>query len=89
MGQKDYNKLVENKAKLPENSKCVDCDTANPLWASVKYGTFFALGVYLDFVVSVNLNVWNKESYLPIQYGENANFIKYLIENNLDSIDRV
>lgn len=95
MSHKDYNKLVDAKSKLKENSTCIDCGLNNPKWASIRYGTFFclecaaihrSLGVYLDFVMSVNLNTWDKESYLPIEYGGNAKFKSYLKENNLESL---
>lgn len=98
MAEKDYKKLVENKSKLPENATCVDCGTKSPKWTSVRYGTFFclecaaihrSLGVYLDFVKSVGLDSWDRESYLPIEYGGNARFKEYLSEHGLDSLETV
>ncbi|KAM0681729.1 hypothetical protein GINT2_000243 [Glugoides intestinalis] len=96
MAAKDYKKHVEAKSKLPENAYCIDCRSKNPKWASTRYGTFFcldcaairrSLGVYLDFVKSVNLDLWDKESYLPIEYGGNKNFQDYLDQKGLSRLE--
>lgn len=96
MAEKDYKKLVETKSKQPENLYCVDCGTKSPKWASVRFGVFFcldcaalhrSLGVYLDFVKSVNLDNWDKESYLPIEYGGNKRFLSYLESKGLKNIE--
>jgi len=92
----EYRKRVEKNSKMPQNSKCVDCGASYPKWASVRYGTFFclecaalhrSLGVYLDFVKSIGLDSWDKESYLPIEYGGNDKFLEYLRQNGLDSLE--
>lgn len=96
MTVKDYKKLVEEKSKHPENATCVDCKVKNPKWASLRYGVFFcldcaaihrSLGVYLDFVKSVNLDEWDKEAYLPIEYGGNKKFSDYLKEKGLYNLE--
>lgn len=96
MAVKDYKKLVEEKSKQTENLSCIDCKVKNPKWASLRYGTFFcldcaaihrSLGVYLDFVKSVNLDEWDKESYLPIEYGGNKKFSDYLKDKGLNNLD--
>lgn len=94
MAQKDYKKLVEAKSKLGENQFCVDCRAKTPKWGSTMYGTFFclecaavhrSLGVYLDFVKNVTLDDWDEDSYLPMEYGGNQQFLKYLTDNNIDT----
>lgn len=96
MAERDYKKLTEEKSRLPENSKCVDCGVKSPKWASVRYGTFFcldcaaihrSLGIYLDFVKSVTLDGWDKEAYLPIEYGGNGRFQEYLKKIGLVGMD--
>lgn len=94
MAQKDYKKLVEAKSKQGGNQFCVDCNAKNPKWGSLMYGTFFclecaathrSLGVYLDFVKNVTLDDWDEEAYLPMEYGGNEKFLKYIAECNIDT----
>lgn len=96
MVEKDYRKLVESISKKQENMTCVDCDSKYPKWVSVRYGTFMcldcagihrSLGVYLDFVKSIGLDTWDKESYLPVKYGGNEKFKEYIQSQNISTSD--
>lgn len=95
MGGTKYQKLVESQSKLPHNDRCIDCGSKDPKWASTRYGTFFclecaaihrSLGVYLDFVKSVRLDDWDKNSFLPIEHGGNLKFQEYLNINGLSHL---
>lgn len=96
MTEKDYKKLVESISKKPENLTCVDCNSKNPKWVSARYGTFMcldcagvhrSLGVYLDFIKSIGLDTWDRESYLPVKYGGNSRFKEYLVSQEINDLD--
>lgn len=92
MTEKDYKKLVEEVSKQPDNMLCVDCNSRNPKWVSIRYGTFMcldcagmhrSLGVYLDFIKSIGLDTWSREAYLPVKYGGNKAFKEYIETHKL------
>lgn len=69
------------------NSKCVDCGTNTPLWASLSYGTYFCLecsgvhrnlGVHISFVRSLNMDSWSSEQQARMRAGGNTAFREYM-----------
>ncbi|KAI9218666.1 hypothetical protein BC828DRAFT_350197 [Blastocladiella britannica] len=68
------------------NQVCIECQSPNPQWASVSYGTFFcldcsgthrSLGVHLSFVRSITMDRWSQDQFRKMQMGGNAQFAAY------------
>ena len=78
--------------KQGENSKCVDCGTENPKWASMNNGVFLRLkcaGIHRSFGMSVSLirslqiDSWTENQLLYLTKGGNINFKNNLSEFNI------
>lgn len=93
MSEIDYRRELEIKLKEPDNRTCIDCNTRNPKWVSTRYGTFMclecagkhrSLGVYLDFIKSVSLDGWDRESFLPVEFGGNKKFRDFIKKEGIE-----
>jgi stromal membrane-associated protein len=80
--QLEFQKILENLLKEPDNKKCADCATAAPRWASANLGVFLcikcsgihrAMGTHISFVRSVSLDRWKPEEIAFMQSMGNAN----------------
>jgi len=68
--QAQFQKILEDLLKSPDNRECADCGTKAPRWASTNIGVFVcircsgihrSLGVHISKVKSVSLDKWSRE----------------------------
>ncbi|MEN2498080.1 MAG: Zn finger-containing GTPase- Activating Protein for ARF [Marteilia pararefringens] len=79
--------LRQKIQKIEGNSKCVDCGSDFPTWASLTFGILICyncagfhrgLGVNHSFVKSLNLDFWDRKSIDYMLDNGNDKFIKYI-----------
>jgi hypothetical protein len=79
----------------PANTKCVDCSTPNPQWASAKYGCYFCLecsgrhrglGVHIDFVRSVYMDSWKESEMRRMELGGNAVLTRLFMSKGIHTL---
>ncbi len=70
----------------PANTKCFDCGTFNPLWASINNGVFVCLscsglhrnlGVQVSAVRSLTLDSWTERQLKSMSLGGNQNMREF------------
>eukprot|EP00798_Chlamydomonas_sp_ICE-L_P013017 gene13017-3523_t len=101
MASADNLRILRQLQTSPDNRICSDCETKNPQWASVSYGTFFclecsgrhrSLGVHLSFVRSVSMDAWSNDQLKKMQCGGNAKmnafFKQYGVEKSIDIVEK-
>ena len=84
------------KEKDPENNKCFDCGSFNPLWASVSHGVFIclmcsgihrSLGVHISFVRSCTWDSWTPEQKSYMQLGGNTKCLEFFKAHNIENLE--
>ncbi|EJW05230.1 hypothetical protein EDEG_00695 [Edhazardia aedis USNM 41457] len=93
----DYRAKVIELSEVGSNTNCVDCNASNPQWASISYGTFICLecagahrgyGVQISRVRSVSMDNWTEEMYQIMEKGGNQRFKNFMIDKNLENVDK-
>lgn len=85
-------KLVRS---LPGNSRCVDCNSPNPDWASVSFGCLICLncsgrhrsmGVQKSKVRSIEMDHWTHDQVLAMLEGGNRQLLDFFDRHQMDKM---
>jgi ADP-ribosylation factor GTPase-activating protein 1 len=77
---------------LPGNTVCADCNTKNPQWASISFGSMFclecsgvhrSLGVHISFVRSITMDSWSDKQITMMRLGGNHKIIAWLDQRGI------
>ena len=80
---------------MPGNKLCVDCQKANPKWASVTFGTLFclecsgvhrSLGVHISFVRSITMDSWKDKQIKSMRCGGNKRWRDWIAQRNPNAL---
>lgn len=87
---KNYRADIKELAKK-RKSRCFDCNTPNPQWASISYGIFVCLdcagihrsyGTEISRIKSINMDHWNLLELKLIELGGNESLEKVFQQHN-------
>ncbi len=80
VSDEERDQVMEIILSYPENNKCFDCGSKNPVWASTYLGIVIcfecagkhrSFGTHISFVRSVNLDKWNRKQLKSMELAGN------------------
>eukprot|EP00924_Labyrinthula_sp_SR-Ha-C_P007166 maker-scaffold_8-snap-gene-11.32-mRNA-1 protein AED:0.00 eAED:0.00 QI:32/1/1/1/1/1/2/40/225 len=95
--RRNYLSSIELKQirELPGNELCCDCNSKDPQWVSLTFGTLIcldcsgkhrALGCHISFVRSLKLDTFSKDEVRILLSSSNSSFQKHLAVTYLSQI---